>query len=267
MYHFALSNSRPLEAANYCIFQPCLHPSRTMDVHDFIYMIDGVWSVGLGDDIYEMHTDDVLILPAHQPHFGVRPCTPKTRTMYFHVYSHPDDGEAGQTMPSNGVLVKKNLSTAATPNIKRLFEKIIQTMQDPQISTAYINVLLYELSEISVDKSPVSLARAIHDYMVSSDRILTNGEIAAHFYVSKRTAETVFKSYYGQSIHDYMLTYKLNQSRHYLLNYPDLNMTSIAQALGFYDEFHYGKMFKRAFGISPGAFRKHNSGSPDKPSS
>jgi AraC-like DNA-binding protein len=235
-----------------------MHPTRTLAVHDFIYMIEGEWKIGLENEIFEMHKDDVLILPANRPHYGIVPCSPKTRTMYFHIYSHSDDGIAGTATTDTTVPVKEFLNTSIAPNIKLLFKKILKTKNDPQICTAYLNVLFYELSELSGKKNDSSMAQAIRDYAVLSEHIPTNSEIAAHFNISKRSAEMLFKSHYNTTIHNFILDYKLTESKRYLSDYPDMKIISIAKTLGFYDEFHFSKMFTRKFGISPSGFRKQN---------
>ena len=257
MLQFAICDHRVIHSANFCYFdRPCMHPTRTMVVHDFIYMIEGEWKIGLKNEIFEMHNDDVLILPANQPHYGIVPCSPKTRTMYFCIHSHSDDGIAGEETTDKNVIVKEFLHTSMAPNIKLLFEKILKTKHNPQICTAYLNVLFYELSELSLKKNERSMAQAILDYAVSSERIPTNSEIAAHFKVSKRSAEMIFKSNYNTTIHNFLLDYKLKESKRYLADFPDMKIISIAQMLGFYDEFHFSKMFARKFGLSPSAFRK-----------
>lgn len=261
MLQFAICDRRVIHSANFCLFdKPYMHPSRNMDVHDFIYMMDGEWKIGLGKETFEMHNDDVLILPANRPHYGIAPCAPKTKTMYFCIYCHTDDDDVDQQSADNQVAVKTFLNTSKTPNIKRLFERILQTQTDPMICTAYINTLLYELSEISAENSGSSKARAIRDYIMLSNRIPTNGEIAAQFNVSKRTAETIFKNCYHTTIHNFIITHKLNEAKRYLLDYPDMKIISIANALGFYDEFHFSKTFTKFFGVSPSAFRKQNRG-------
>jgi AraC-like DNA-binding protein len=254
MYPFALSNVRIIESANFCFFdKPCMHPTRKLAVHDFIYMIEGEWKVGLENEIFDMHDNDVLILPANHNHYGITPCAHNTRTMYFHVYSDPKDGTA-----EGNLAVKNFLNTTMSPNIKKLFEKILKTKSNPMICTSYMNTLIYELSELSIEANQVLTAQAIHDYMISSNRILTNGEIATHFNISKRSAEMIFKNHYQTTIHAFILDYKLRESRKYLVDYPDMKIISIAKTLGFYDEYHFCKLFSRKFGISPGTYRKQN---------
>lgn len=259
MYQFAISDNRVIESANFCFFdKPCMHPTRNMIVHDFIYMIDGEWKIGLENEVFEMHSGDVLILPAGRDHYGITPCAANTKTMYFHVYSHPDDRQIESETSSENIAVKTFLNTESAPNIKLLFEKILKTKNNPKICTAYLNTLFYELSELSIKKNNFLMAQAIHDYIISSNHILTNGEIADHFCISKRSVEIIFKSYYNTTIHNFIIHHKLKESKRFLLDYPDMKIISIAKTLGFYDEFHFSKTFTRTFGISPSAYRKEN---------
>ena len=92
-----------------------------MIVHDFIYMIDGEWKIGLENEVFEMHSGDVLILPAGRDHYGITPCAANTKTMYFHVYSHPDDRQIESETSSENIAVKTFLNTESAPNIKLLF--------------------------------------------------------------------------------------------------------------------------------------------------
>jgi AraC-like DNA-binding protein len=94
-------------------------------------------------------------------------------------------------------------------------------------------------------------------------RLVTRGyinkEIADHFYVSRRTAETAFKKGYGMTIHEYVLRYRLEQAKMYLSDYPDLTLSALAQMLGFCDEHHLSRSFSKACGISPREYRKQKS--------
>lgn len=259
VYRFCVSEQRTVEyAGSWCYERPGMHPTRILDVHDFIFMIDGEWEIGIGKETYKMHNNDVLLLPAGIRHFGIKLCAPKTNYMYLHIYTSPGDCVYGtQTEDSCGMLLLNNfVNTAECPNIKSLFEKIIKTRDDPHISGAYVTTLLYELSELGLPSHRETLAHSIRRYAVSLTKIPTNEEIAQHFHVSKRTAETVFKKQYKTTLHEYILKYKLEEGKRYLRDLPDMKLYTIARTLGFYDEYHFSRMFKRYFGISPNKFKK-----------
>ena len=99
------------------------------------------------------------------------------------------------------------------------------------------------------------MARDIYDYIQGSEKLLTNQAIADQFHVSKRTAEAVFKNEYDMTIHSFMMDTILKKARLYMNNYPNMKMGSIAVALGFYDEFHFSKVFKSRVGMSPSEYK------------
>lgn len=261
VYRFCISEHRAVEyAGSWCFERPYIHPSRELTVHDFIFMIDGEWEIGIGKEVYKMRNNDVLLLPAGLHHFGIKPCAPNTTYMYVHIYAHPKDSVYGaEAQDSGGMLFINNfINTAEYPNIKSLFEKIIKTKDDPHVSKAYVTTLLYELSELGLPCHRETLAHLIRRYAVSLAKIPTNEEIAEHFHVSKRTAETVFKKQYNATLHEYILKYKLDEGKRLLIDFPDMKLHTMARTLGFYDEYHFSRMFKRHFGVSPNKFKKTN---------
>ena len=261
-YYFSYYHPRKIQVASFCLFdKPLLHPSRIMPVHDFVYMLDGEWSAGIGSETFTVYPDDVLILPANLPHVGIKPCSPNTRTMYFHIYAHECDEICDSKNYSNGVVLSSIIKADTAPNLKELFHKIILTQTNEAISSAYVNALLYELGELSQKRPKNSLAWDIHNFIISSDKILSNREIADHFSISTKTAEVAFKEEYACTIHSFVIDNKLKKAQQYLVDYPNMKMASIAAMLGFYDEFHFSKAFKSKFGLSPGEFRKMKKGS------
>ena len=70
---------------------PFIHPTRKMHEHDFIYLLQGEWSLGQNGQTYDLCEDSLLILFAGNNHYGVTPCRAGTKTMYFHVTCEDGD--------------------------------------------------------------------------------------------------------------------------------------------------------------------------------
>lgn len=69
-----------------------------------------------------------------------------------------------------------------------------------------------------------------------------------------------FRSITGLSPSSYILKLKLESAKA-SLDTTNLSVKEIASSLHFYDEFHFSKLFKRSYGLSPSAFRRlKNSG-------
>jgi AraC-like DNA-binding protein len=85
---------------------------------------------------------------------------------------------------------------------------------------------------------------------------LGSPEIAKMLNVGVRTAETAFKDCFGLTIHQYQLMQKIEHAKFYLEYYPNMKIIDISLSLGFYDEFHFSRQFKKFLGISPTDYKK-----------
>ncbi len=77
----------------------------------------------------------------------------------------------------------------------------------------------------------------------------TIGISAGHFRSS-------FKSKYGCSPQDFITCLKLKSAKKMLLN-PSYKLKEIAEYTGFYDEYHFSKLFKKYEGVSPLSYREY----------
>lgn len=78
--------------------------------------------------------------------------------------------------------------------------------------------------------------------------------VAAAAGVHPVTVAVAFRRYFGKSVGDYITDLRVAHARQELEN-TCRPIAEIAQGAGFYDESHMGRVFRRRFGISPGAFR------------
>lgn len=261
-YMFSTEARHWIAEANYSYYTiPTMHPSRNMEVHDFIYMLDGEWTIGQEGETFTMRNDDVLLLQANTDHYGVMPCQAGTRTMFLHVSREAGDSVYSGTEELRQTLLRSHTNAADNPNIRSFFEKIIfaKSEGNDAKATTYFEALLYELSELSAKEQGENLASGIRSrIMASSDTIPKNSDLAAHFHVSVKTAENAFKSAYRMTIHQFVLKVKIRQAQSYLTNFPEMKLSEVARNLGFYDEYHLSRQFKRSFGLSPSEFRKQH---------
>lgn len=83
---------------------------------------------------------------------------------------------------------------------------------------------------------------------------ITLSEIAKTAGVSEREAARCFKKSIGQSPMEYLMEYRLNQSKKLLLE-TDRTITDICQQCGFSDSAYFGKIFRRFYGMTPSGYR------------
>lgn len=79
--------------------------------------------------------------------------------------------------------------------------------------------------------------------------------LSNHFNISKSYLGRYFKQQTHETLQQYIINYRLKTIENKLL-YSNMRVTEIAFELGFTDESHLDKFFKKRKGISPTAFRK-----------
>ncbi len=258
---FTLTTRRTVTEANINYYaQPFIHPARTMLEHDFIYLLDGEWKIKQNNEVYFLKKDTLLLLSAKNRHRGVTPCTAGTKTMYFHVAWAPGDfsGEDVKDPQLNQTGVAAFWHTALNQNIKKVFYEIVNAKLLGQSKKAAIlfELLLCELLESPCGAPLNRTAEHIKDLIHQNpERFFSNTELARQTGVSLKSAETKFKAQFGVTI-QYMLQFKMNQAILLFKNFPEVPMKEIAYNLGFYDEYHFSKQFKKQTGLSPSAYKK-----------
>ncbi len=120
---FSDTNKHKITEANINFYaNPFIHPKRNISEHDFIYILQGEWKFGQNNEEYVAKKDDILLLCANNTHYGISPCQPNTKTMYFHATCEND---FSYTSPQTGNCIKSHIDSSINPNIKKYFSEII----------------------------------------------------------------------------------------------------------------------------------------------
>ena len=254
--YFSILKRHTVKEANINFYaSPFVHPARKMSDFDFIYLLNGKWKIGQNDEFFDLTEDSLLILAADNPHFGVTPCDANTKTMYFHVSK-----EAGDTHFSEDVICLESLIDASfNKNIKKTFQDLVNAKLSGNHKKAdiYFDLLLCELAENNLYTEDAGVAAKIKNIIhAHPEKFFSNKELASMIKVSVKTAENKFKAAFSTTIHQYMLTYKINEAISYFKNFPHMTVKEIAYNLGFYDEYHFSKQFKKETGLSPAEYKK-----------
>lgn len=96
-----------------------------------------------------------------------------------------------------------------------------------------------------------SMLACIHSHYQEK---LTLAHIAASANISEREALRCFQKNLSQSPFEYLIGFRLNQSKKMLAETSD-SITQISYQCGFSSSAYFGKVFKKAFGMTPLAYR------------
>lgn len=121
-----------------------------------------------------------------------------------------------------------------------------------RIRSAYDALLL---SLFEKKEAPSPLSQRLQDLAAEQDvaKMSLSGLCEAlHF--SKTHLERLFRKEMGVSAVAYLSRLRISRAAA-LLSDSSLSLSAIAEECGFFDASHFGKCFKRATGLSPGAFR------------
>ncbi|MGM9912770.1 helix-turn-helix domain-containing protein [Floccifex sp.] len=79
---------------------------------------------------------------------------------------------------------------------------------------------------------------------------ITISSLCDYFYCSKATLINTFKKRYNQTVHQYLLNYRLEKAKEQL-KIQSLSISQIAYNCGFNDANYFSKAFKKKYGVSP----------------
>ncbi len=81
-------------------------------------------------------------------------------------------------------------------------------------------------------------------------------QIAHNMYLSPVYISKIFKEETGESPINYLIKIRLEKARDILLNSDSGSIKSIANQVGYDDVYHFSKLFKKYYGISPLYYKK-----------
>lgn len=259
---FSLQNRHSVSEANVNYYaNPFVHPQRIMKEHDFIYLLDGKWKIGQNGKTYNLEKDTILILTAGDLHYGISPCAENTKTMYFHVSNEKGDRtyQQTETLNTNELLVDEFIDVSLNPKVKKYFSEIVSNILSSKHAKAniFFDLLITELSENHLYTHDIEcveiIKNAIHN---NPEKFFSNQELARLASVSVKTAENKFKLTFNKTIHQYILDFKISEAQSYFNYYPHITIKEVAFNLGFYDEYHFSKQFKKITRQSPSEYKK-----------
>lgn len=144
-------------------------------------------------------------------------------------------------------------------NLKEAIEHIPSATKDK--ITSCINIMSICAEYITLSNrfkiSAKNLAQDVQTYIQTHyDKKLTLESLCKQFYCSKATLTHSFKATYGETISHFLLRTRLEKAEQ-LLSVSDMKIGEVAQCCGFSDQNYFCKVFIKAFGITPNAYKKN----------
>lgn len=260
---FDLNKQHHVVVANSHYYKKPTEPmyiDRTLQYHNFIYLVDGNWMITENDQDYLLKKDDVLLLSANHYHYTRLPCAAETKTMCIHVTCSDGDCEYIE----KAILLPILQHTRQVPDIKSVFSDIVSLYKSnichkDERMTTLVHLLILKLNDLS--KSSIVTNEGLTEQIIQlinkspTNKKYTVKEVADRLFVSTKTIEYTMKKNLGMTFAKYQANRKLEMVARQLEIEPGLRLSEIAMNFGFYDEFHLSKAFKAKYGMPPSVYR------------
>jgi AraC-like DNA-binding protein len=263
-----IERARRIEIAAVGVSQGLVHPDRVATFHDLLYIQEGGWEVYDEDVRYDLVPGDVLLLMAGRHHFGIKRCRPGTRWTYVHFEVDASDRYLSRRRAKEVEDdMRVDLPVLAQTRRDRAFERQLEdivSLHDSLLSPnrqrarLLLSELLIDLAQraegdrVTLSSPMMRVIRRIETHVAEA---LTLDDLAELAGVSRRLLTLEFRRTTGQSVREYQLAVKVRVLRAHLTHHPELTLKELAQMLGFYDEYHLSRTFKRLTGLSPSEYR------------
>ncbi|BFT69805.1 AraC family transcriptional regulator [Paenibacillus sp. P36] len=250
------------------------HPDRAgLGMYDLLLITKGTLHLGEEELTWSLTEGQYVLLLPDKYHYAVRPCEAECHFYWLHFQtSSPYTIRESKPFPrSEFVLPQKNEITLAQQGaasdperIQELWHQLLQMSvsersvsfwEEQRIFTEILRAL--DIGSKPDEQSKVHrLAERIEAYLkqhYSAD--LTNERLADEFHFHPNYLSRCMKSVYGCTPLEYLLAYRIEQSKLLLLK-TQWSIERISEEVGFHHAAYFSNCFRAKIGLSPLAYRK-----------
>ena len=153
--------------------------------------------------------------------------------------------------------------------VHHIFEEMLKTMLSPYNGATYhlqdlffqlidilCNTRYYNVTHVTAQSSMESmLFSRINQVLKEHNGRISTSEIAELLNYDGSYLGRIVKSFTGQSLFDYSVTFTMKEARELLIN-SELSVSEIMNRLDFSNRTHFYKLFKEHYGVTPLQYRK-----------
>lgn len=227
------------------------------DYYVFEYVLDGIGHIVCDGKQYEVHKDDVYILPYGSSHkYWADKITP-----YEKIWINIKSSIITEIMNAYGLkekIVFKN--SGCKPLFIELFRLAENTMFNDEVCYTAAEIIFRIINKLAQNEHNKTRASAVakSTRVMLDDNIygnITVDKIAETLVVSKVHVISEFKKYYRTTPYAYYMERKLEIAKEMLAT-TSMRINEIAETLGFCEQNYFSSLFKKKIGLSPEAYRK-----------
>jgi AraC-like DNA-binding protein len=252
-------------------------PYHDHDFTELTYILSGKGKYIVNDNIYDVEAGDVIMCNPGVKHTNII-VNPKEPTVEF--FAGFSDFHF-KNMPPNFILLKDNdyilhTSSETKQKISKHCYEMIAENESAQVGKYFmlkahlIQILLLIVRETveiettgqkgynfeSYNKS-YAVKEIINYLNENYEKKISLDQIAHNMYLSPVYISKIFKEETGESPINYLIKIRLEKAIDILLNSENGSIKSIANQVGYDDVYHFSKLFKKYYGVSPLYYKKN----------
>ncbi len=251
------------------------HNYHSHDFPEIGVILEGEGIYHLDDEYIPVQTGDVLIFNPGTRHESIIGDSEKGRVEFFFGFTdvsfcgmkpnHIELRDGGNVLHTKGKTQRR---------IFRICEEMVKENQAKMPGRYFmlksflvqllLNVVREETGQVELSErkefdyaGKKDTAEKIADYLEEhyADKI-TLDHIAENMYLSPFYISKIFKSEMGESPIHYLIRVRMEKAKALLESGASLSIGEIAEKVGYEDAYHFSKLFKKTYGVSPSKMRK-----------
>ena len=260
-----LNAQLPLVACNAGLFVSRgkgTHAERVIDSYELIYVRRG--TLAMQEDAHEFFLEpgQTLLLWPGRRHKGIRPYPADLSFYWIHFKLTALQARAR----GSALSIPQHVTLRREDKLAELFHRFLDDQETGQLqplAAALLIVLM--LSEVSASRAAAAtpssgaaaaLAARAKTYVQTRFHLpIATSDVAGALNCNADYLGRVFRRTYGHTLIDDIHRSRLRSARRLLME-SALNVDQIARECGFSDSGYFRRIFRRAQGLSPRAFRK-----------
>lgn len=228
-----------------------IHPSRTVDFNEIIYIVKGSVKMFEQDRKYDLHKGDCIILEKGRYHGGFERVDKEVQFYWIQFFSDYDRFSE-----------MKHVSFGSSNELTSLADQLMHTVNNPinpkDARDCYIRLMLNKINIASQKKknSAYPVCGTVAEWIaLNSAKKIDVEEISTAFGYNKDYISRVFKKNFGLSLKEYIDIERMKYIKG-LLSTTDYSLKQVAHLCGFDDYKGFLKFFSYHNEETPAEFRK-----------
>lgn len=220
----------------------------------FVYVCSGALTLEVKDKVFEIGEKQILLLDCRQPHHYY--CRDHVEFLWFHFNGNNSVEYTQYLTEQKGIVFTEDFVAKLKPTFESILAGARAMIPNEHFISQCICTLFSRLAAPATSAVPSNhmLTPAITEITEHFDTDISLDDLAAKCNISTSHFIRSFKASIGYTPHEYLLAYRLRQSKQ-LLTHTAFSIEEIADQCGFHSASHFARAFRQSEGMSPTEFR------------